>query len=132
MLVCLSVIMTMAFVAVPAQAAVVDNTVEPCWDNTAIINLTLGFDDGIGGADAFVAGYPGTTKIEASVYVYRKSGLLWKYVTEEHVTINAMTGVLSCSFSATQGTYYKAEYTFIVTRNGTNESISKTQYRTYE
>jgi hypothetical protein len=133
MLVCLAMILTMAFVAIPAQAAVAEDTVAPCWDNTAIINITLSFpEEGIGCADAFIAGQPGTTKIEASVYIYRKSGLIWKYVDEEHTTINAITGALNCTFNATIGTYYKAEYTFTVTKNGTNETITKTQYRTYE
>ena len=133
MLVCLSMILMMSFVAIPVQAAVADDTVAPCWDNTAMIELTLSFpEEGTGCADAFVAGLPGTTKIEASVCIYRKSGLLWRYVTEEHTTINAMTGVLNCTFDATQGTDYKATYTFTVTRNGTNETITKTQYRTYE
>ena len=133
MLVCLAMILTMAFVAIPAQAAVADDTVAPCWDNTGVINLTLAFPrEGVGCAEATIIGQPGATKIKASVYVYRKSGLLWKYVDEEHISVNAMTAGLSCTFDATQGTYYKAEYTITVTKNGTDETITKTQYRTYE
>ncbi len=133
MLVCLSMILMMSFVAIPVQAAVADDTVQPRWDNTAIIELTLTFsEDGIGCASAFIGGQPGTTNIEASVYIYRKSGLFWRYVDESHSSTTAMTGVLNCTFNATQGTEYKAEYTFTVTKSGTDETITKTQYRTYE
>ena len=134
MLVCLSMLLTMSFVAIPAQAADVDDTVvQPRWSNMAILHLSFAFpQEGYGCAEASFAGQPGTTKIVAEVHVYKKSGLIWRYVDEETVTVNAMNGMLSCIFTATQGTEYKAEYKFTVTKNGVDEVVEKTQYKTYE
>ena len=133
MLVCLSMLMMMSFVAIPAQAAVADDTVAPCWDNTGIIELTLAFpEEGVGCAEAYVVGQPGTSKIEVSVYIYRKSGLFWIYKDSEHATFNSITCVQGCTFAASKGTRYKAEYIITVTKDGTDETITKTQYRTYE
>ena len=68
----------------------------------------------------------------AEVKVYRKSWFVWRYVDGETVTVNSITGMLSCIFTATQGTEYKAEYKFTVTKNGVDEVVEKTQYKTYE
>lgn len=115
----------------PINAAIAEPDVEPLWDNTATITLTLGFPDQ-GYADATIVGKSGVSKIIIDIYVYRQSGSSWIYVAEEHKTINGMYGVISCQFTPINGAYYKADYTFTVTKNNVDEVINKTKYRTCE
>lgn len=124
----LSLVMCMAM---PIQAAVVDNQIQPQWDNAATLTLSLGFPD-YGYAEATIVGKSGVTKIVVDVYVYRQSGSSWIYVTEGHKTINGMYGTFSCQFTPVNGAYYRADYTFTLTKGSVNEVINKTQYRTCE
>ena len=124
----LSLVMCMAM---PIQAAVVDNQIQPQWDNTATLTLMLEFP-GDGYAEATIMGKTGVTKIVADVFVYRQSGSSWVYVAETHKTINGMYGIVSCQFTPINGAYYRAEYTFTVTKGGVDEVICKTKYATCE
>ena len=117
--------------AMPIQAAVAEPDIEPMWDNTASVTISLGFPDD-GSAEATVFGKSGVTKIIIDVYVYRQSGNSWIYVAEKHVTINNRIGSISCQFTAISNTYYRADYTFTITRNGIDEIIQETKYRTCE
>lgn len=117
--------------AMPIQAAVAEPDIEPMWDNTASVTISLGFPDD-GYAEATVFGKSGVTKIIIDVYVYRQSGNSWIYVAEKHVTINNRIGSISCQFTAISNTYYRADYTFTITRNGIDEIIQETKYRTCE
>lgn len=40
------------------------------------------------------------------------------------------TLTLSCKFNSMKGAYYRADYTFVVTKNSVNETITKTTYKT--
>ena len=126
-----AVVTLLMCMAMPIQAAVVEPDVTPLWNNTATLTLTLGFPD-YGYAEATIVGKSGVTKIVADVYVYRQSGSSWIYVDEEHLTVNDMFAVISCQFTAINGVYYRADYTFTVTKGSVNEVINKTQYRTCE
>ena len=75
-------------------------------------------------------GHPTTNKITAEVYVYRQVGSSWVYVGEEHKTVNSNSLTLSCKFNSMKGAYYRADYTFVVTKNSVNETITKTTYKT--
>ena len=127
----MAVLTMLMCMALPIQAAVVEPDVEPMWDNTATITLTLGFPD-YGYAEASIFGKPGVTKIIIDVFVYRQSGSSWIYVNEKHTTINSQAGVISCQFTPVDGAYYRADYTFTVTKDGVDEVINKSQYRTCE
>ncbi len=133
MLAMMMAIVTMLLCMVmPAHAAAVEPDVTPLWTNTNQITITLSFPD-YGYADASIVGKVGVTKIVMDTYVYRQSGSSWIYVNEAHQTFtNSMAGGLSCKFTPIKGAYYRAEYTFTVTRNGVDEVITKTQYRTCE
>lgn len=124
----LSLVMCMAM---PIQAAVVDNQIQPQWDNTATLTLVMSFP-GDGYAEATIVGKTGVTKIVVDIFVYRQSGSSWVYVAETHKTINGMYGIVSCQFSPINGAYYRADYTVTVTKGSVNEVINKTQYRTCE
>lgn len=130
MLAMMMAIVTMLLCMVmPAHAAAVEPDVMPLWNNANNITLTLTFPD-YGYAEASVFGQPGVNKIVIDIYVYRQSGNSWIYVDEEHSTTYGMAAGLSCQFNATKGVYYRADYTFTVTKNNVDEVISKTQYDT--
>lgn len=125
----LAVLTLLVYMTMPIQAAVVEPDVTPMWENTATITLNLTFPDD-GYAEASICGQLGVTKIIIDVYVYRQIGSSWALVGEEHTTINDMAGSISCRFNTINRAYYRAEYTFTVTKDNIDEVINKTQYRT--
>lgn len=129
--VAMAVLTLLLCMAVPIQAAVVEPDVEPNWQNTAAINLTMVFpDDGYGYAEASVIGEVGVNKIVVDIYVYRQVGDSWVLVGEQHETHYNSFALVSCRFNAFNRAYYKAHHIFTVTRNNTDEILSETQYRT--
>lgn len=117
--------------AVPIQAAVVKPDVEPNWENTEVITLTMGFlDDGYGYAEASVIGDTNASKIVVDIYVYRQVGTSWVLVGEQHETHYDSVALVSCRFNAFNRAYYRAEYIFTVTKNNIDEVITKTKYKT--
>lgn len=130
----IAIITLMSTVAVlPTYAALPDTggTVEPMWDNTATIHLTIHFsDNGYGYAEGSIIGKVGVTKIIVDVQVSKQSGSSWIQVASKQIIINGQNGVFSCQFSPTTGAYYKVDYTFTVTKGTVNEVISKTKYAT--
>ena len=128
--VAMAVLTLLLCMAVPIQAAVVEPDVEPNWQNTATITLTLNFPDDDGYASASICGQPGVTKIVIDIYVYRQIGDSWALVREKHSPFNSSAGTVGCSFNAIKRAYYKAHYIFTVTKNNIDEIFSETQYRT--
>ena len=113
------------------SAASIDETVTPLWQNTGSVSCKIGFpDDGYGYAEASVLGHPTATRIQGDVYVYRQVGSSWVYVNEAHKTVDSCSLILSCKFDPIDGAYYRADYTFVVTKNGVDEVITQTKYKT--
>ncbi len=128
----LLIIITIIFI-IPCNvsAANIDNTVAPCWDNTGVVSCEIGFlEDGYGYAEGVVFAHFDASKITGDVYVYRQVGSAWVYVAEKHVSVNGTSLGISCQFTPIAGAYYKAEYTFVVTKNGVDEIITDTVYKT--
>ena len=126
----LMVVTILSIIPCTASAAVVD-TVAPFWLNTGSVSCKIGFpDDGYGYAEACVMGHPTVSEIQGDVYVYRKVGSSWVYVGEEHKTVASCTLIISCKFTPVDGAYYRADYTFTVTKNGVDEVITQTKYKT--
>ena len=125
----LAVLTILVYMTMPIHAAVVEPDVRPMWENTATITLNLTFPDD-GYAEASICGQFGVTKIVIDVYVYRQVGSSWTLVGEEHTTINGMAGSISCRFNTINRAYYRADYTFTVTKNNVDEIINETQSRT--
>lgn len=128
-----------AFLAIIALLAVIpltasgasNDAIAPCWQNTGVVSCKIGFsDDGYGYAEAHVMGHPTANKIKADVYVYRQVGSAWVYVGEEHKTVNSSSLTISCKFNSIEGAYYRADYTLVVTKNGVDETITNTVYKT--
>ncbi len=128
--VAMAVLTMLLCMAVPIQAAVVKPDVETNWQNTSSMTLTLSFPDDDGYAEAVIIGQSGVTQIITDIYVYRQVGSSWVRVGEEHTTTNDRHACVSCQFNAIKRAYYRAEYTFTVTKDGFDEVISKTKYAT--
>ena len=128
----LLIIITIVYI-IPCNVSAtnIDNTVAPCWDNTGVVSCKIGFpNDGYGYAEGFVMGHDTASRITADVYVYRQVGSSWVYVGEKHESIDDCTLGISCKFIPVSGAYYKAEFTFVVTKDGVDEVITDTVYKT--
>lgn len=129
----MTAILLFSAMAMPISAAQADNEIaQPYWTNTNSIDATILFIDGIGYAEAALTGKFGSTATFIDVVVYRQSGSDWIYVTENHTSATIPTVAISCQFTPTLGTYYKAAYTFKVERNGVGEVVVRDVYKTYE
>lgn len=107
------------------------NIAAPNWQNTAVVSCKIGFpDDGYGYAEAHVMGHLDASNIKADVYVYRQEGSDWIYVGEEHKSAAKSSLTISCKFTPIDGAYYRADYTLVVTKNGVDEKIEQTRYKT--
>ncbi len=128
----LTVIMLVSSIPCVSSAASGGNAAAPCWQNTGVVSCKIEFlNDGYGYAAAHVMGHPGANKIHGDVYVYRKVGsALWVLVGEEHKTVESCSLTICCKFTPIKGEYYRANYTFVVTKNGVDETITHTRYKT--
>lgn len=130
-IVLMTVVLMSSSIMIPVGAAMPENTVQPLWDNTNVVDCTVGFNAGMGYAECVVYGKFGATSIKTDIYVYVLGDNVWIYVTELHDAKNAMTSGSSCSFNAVLNNTYRVDYTFTVTRNGTDEVVNRTVYKTY-
>lgn len=133
----IAVITLMSTVAVlPTYAALPDTggTVEPRWDYTSAINISLGFieEENYGYAECSVLAKHNDMSITIDIVVHRKLGFLWVHVTEGHFEIDDSIALVSCPFTPVQGKTYRATYTVTVTYNGDQEIITKTKTATYQ
>lgn len=132
----IAIITLMSTVAVlPTYAALPDNggTVEPMWDNTDILNISLHFhENGYGYSECVALGKAGVTKIVIEIVVYKQVGVSWIQIAEKQEVINYHYGGASCQFTPISGATYKSTYKVTVTRNGINEVIEKNKISTCE
>lgn len=112
------------------NAAAADNTISPLWQNTRIIDCYILKDsNGYAYAEGTAIGQTTVNKITADVYVYKQIGSYWVYVGEEHKTANSCVLTISYKFTPSQGSNYRADFTFVVTKNGVDETITRTVYK---
>lgn len=124
-------VMTLLSIAPLAANATAGNEIAPYWQNTGAVSCKIGFPgDGYGYAEAHVMGHPTASKIQSDVYVYRQVGSSWVYVAEEHEIEYCCSSTISCQFTPIQGAYYRADYTFVVTKGEVDETITNTVYKT--
>lgn len=103
--------------------------ISPQWDNAHTVILDLSFNGSTGYTSVTIIGKNGTTKIEATLTVYRKSGSTWYYVTEFSSEKDASQLSLYGTFSGISKTEYKAVLTATVYIGTYGESISQTVYK---
>lgn len=114
------------------NAASADNTVSPLWQNTTFVDCQIyGPYNGYAYAEASVMGDPTANKITADVFVYKQIGSAWMYVGQDHKTVNSCSLMISYKFTPSQNSYYRADYTFVVTKNGVDETINRTEYKSF-
>ena len=130
-IVLMAVVLMSSSIMIPVGAAMPENTVQPLWDNTTNIDCTVGFLDGKGRAECVVIADFGATSIQTDIYVYRLYNNAWWYVKETHNIVYDMISGSSCLFDIEIGTAYRVDYTFTVTKNGIDEIIDRTVYKTY-
>ena len=128
----LMVVTIVSILPYTVNAASADNTISPLWQNTNNLNCNIYTDsNGYAYAEGTAVGYTAVNKITADVYVYKRVGSSWEYVGEEHKTVNSFLLTISCKFTITQGSYYRADFTFVVTKNGVDETINRTEYKSF-
>ena len=98
------------------------------WTNISDANVNFNSS----GAEAYVVGVPLTTKITATLAVYKQNNSGgWDYVGHTGGATSSSNYSLSVSFTPVSGGYYKAVLNATVTANGTSENTIQTAYRTY-
>ena len=123
-------IFTLLSLCLPSYAALPDDY-SPQWLNISTIVSTLGFSGTHGGATGSVDGKPGTSKVEATLTVYKQVGGSWEYVDSDSDSTTTDDYIaLSVGFNGVSNTNYKSVFEVSVTRNGTTETTSKTCYDT--
>jgi hypothetical protein len=131
MITLLAVVLLMGAVIVPVGAAMPEDTIQPLWTNTSSIDCTFNASNGIGYAESVAIGKIGATSVQTDIFVYKNVDGEWIYVTELHDIKYKHVSAVSCTFTAELGGYYRADYTFTVTRAGTQEVVERTVYYTY-
>lgn len=107
-------------------AAATPSIAEPLWDNTARLSGNIDFDDTVGIAHMRATGKTGVTQINGSVVVYKLVGSEWVYVAQDSKSVNTLSCYLEIEFTAEVGYEYKAEFTFVVYKNGIGETVQST------
>ncbi len=124
-----TVVMLLAF-SVNALAAL-PPTAEPLWDNTEKVQSELYFSGANSKAYATITGKSGTTRIEATLKVYRLENSQWVYITENSASINGGYLYIETPFAAVGGVYYKSILVFHVTNSdGVVESLQRAKIGT--
>ncbi|MGM9680568.1 MAG: hypothetical protein ACI3XR_03585 [Eubacteriales bacterium] len=100
------------------------------WENTQSISAGLTFpEEGRGHCAVSILGDPGVSSIECTMEIYRQSGTDWIFVdSDTDSTTSSIAFLASMDFVSLEDTYYKAELTITVTKNGVDEVIKRTIY----
>lgn len=100
--------------------------IAPLWDNTRTIESSFDFDGANSNAYANIVGKSGTTKIEATLKVYKLVDNTWTYITETSATAYSSIMSITTPFAATTGTHYKSILVLHVTNSsGVTESLQR-------
>lgn len=88
------------------------------------------FDGTEGTAWATLEGKNGTTEITGSLNVYKETDRGWVFVASDSDSTAGNYLSLSVDFTGVSGGYYKSVFSVTVTRNGVDETETKTTYAT--
>lgn len=94
--------MVMVGFAVSAHAAVPETAV-PLWDNISTMTNVITFDGTTGNATANISGKSGTTKITATLTVYKQTDDGWEYVDHAASTMNFSYMAFGIDFAGESG-----------------------------
>lgn len=108
--------------------AALPESLEPLWDNIRDMRNTITFDGTEGTANAELDGKSGTTEISGSLKVYKETDRGWVFVASDSDSNDGTYLSLSVDFTGVSGGYYKSVFSVTVTRNGVEETETKTAY----
>jgi len=108
--------------------AALPETIEPLWDNIRNMDNPITFDGTEGTARATLNGKSGTTEITGILKVYKETDRGWVFVASDSDSVTGDSMTLSVEFTGVSGGYYKSVFSVTVTRNGVEETETKTTY----
>lgn len=108
--------------------AALPETVEPLWDNISSMKNTITFEGTEGTARGTLRGEAGTTEMTGSLKVYKETDRGWVFVASDSDSVTGDVMTLSVDFTGVSGGYYKSVFSVTVTRNGVEETETKTEY----
>lgn len=108
--------------------AALPESIEPLWDNIMDMRNTITFDGTEGTVRATLNGKSGTTEITGNLKVYKETDRGWMFVASDSDSVTGTSLSLSVDFTGVSGGYYKSVFTVTVTRNGIDETETKTTY----
>ena len=102
--------------------------VQPQWANTLGVTTYVSFVGSTGYVVVSITGYSGVTEISGDIQLYYKNASgAWVEIPKDWAfSVNRMVYGTEVTFAASPGREYKAVMSAVVTKNGYNESISKT------
>ena len=118
-----------AFSAMPTVTlAAVPEQISPMWTNTMAMTADLTFDGARGNVVVTITGHSGVNNIVASIKLYYKNlngvwtelNFNWNYDIDDQIFAVHET------FVATRGYEYKVDIVATLTKNGVEETITKT------
>jgi hypothetical protein len=98
--------------------------ISPYWINTSSVTCNLMFSSDTGYISASVVGQSGTSRIESTVTVYRKTGTIWIYVDSWNKNENSEYISITGVFTGASGVTYKAVITANVIKGGVSEPVT--------
>jgi len=110
--------------------AALPESIEPLWDNIMDMRNTITFDGTEGTARGTLWGEDGTTEMSGSLKVYKETDRGWVFVASDSDSVTGDSMTLSVEFTGVSGGYYKSVFSVTVTRNGIEETETKTTYAT--
>lgn len=125
------VLLTVGIVLPVSAAASADDVAVPYWTNTNSIATTITFTNGMGYAEGAVVGKFGSSSAQAEVRLYIQTADGWDFLGDDYDSRSGMTAAVSYEFVPVLNATYKAEFTFIVYRNGVSEAVSEEVIETY-
>ncbi|MCL2222371.1 MAG: hypothetical protein FWC20_08875 [Oscillospiraceae bacterium] len=122
----LSVANSTVVLAVPPSVIEPPEAVQPYWDNTSFVNVTLSFTGTTANVGAVVRGFSGTSRITATAILSRRnaSGTFSTIQTWRNLSADGTMLTFSDTHAVTRGYTYRLTINANVTRNGSTEAVS--------
>ncbi len=108
--------------------AALPETIEPLWNIILNMENIFTFDGTEGIVRAEFDGDSGTTEVSGSLKVYKETDRGWVFVASDSDSVTGDSMTLSVEFTGVSGGYYKSVFSVTVTRNGVEETETKTAY----
>ena len=109
-------------------SAALPETMEPMWDNITQMRNTFAFNDSSGTSSCSLIAKSGTTLIEGTITIYQQIDGEWVFVDSTSDSSSSMVLTMSLTVDGEADGYYMSVFEVTVTRNGIEETASKTAY----